>query len=108
MEFFGHIACDLQGLSDRAALGNQAWDALTAGQVATLRKPLHMQVDQPFSHEGRAPIRERRQLSWQKGDQVGAVGEVAVVKEKARILLLGILIKMVNSRAFVREAGRRP
>jgi hypothetical protein len=38
-------------------LGNQAWDALTAGQVATLRKQLHMQVDQPFSHEGRAPIR---------------------------------------------------
>jgi hypothetical protein len=51
---------------------------------------------------------ERRQLSWQKGDQVGAVGEVAVVKDKARILLLGILIKMVNSRGFVREAGRRP
>ena len=40
-------------------------------------------------------------------DQVGAVGQIPVVQHQTRIAFMGILIKMVNSRGVVREAGRR-
>ena len=41
-------------------------------------------------------------------DQVGAVGEVAVVQHLAGITLVGILIKVIDPSGDVCEAGLRP
>ena len=41
-------------------------------------------------------------------NQIGAVGEIAVVEDQPWISLIGILIQVINPVGVVREAGRRP
>lgn len=52
VKLFGHITGNFEGLRHGAPLGDQTGNAFTGGQVATLRKPLQMKVDEPFSHDG--------------------------------------------------------
>ncbi len=41
-------------------------------------------------------------------DQVGAVGEVAVVEHEVRVALVRVLVEVVDPGGVVCEAGRRP
>jgi hypothetical protein len=41
-------------------------------------------------------------------DQVGAVGEVAVVEHQARVALVRVLIEVIDPGGVICEASRRP